>query len=92
VDLGRLGAVGTSSEQHVIGSFTGVLDVGQKREVGGTLGPAFGLVKASQTLSSGWISGDLGVDHVVHVQGNATTVRGTLDPSTQVSVLDQPVL
>ncbi|MFJ1766089.1 hypothetical protein ACIOD2_37570 [Amycolatopsis sp. NPDC088138] len=92
VDLGRLGAVGTSSEQHVIGSFAGVLDAGQKHEVGGTLGPAFGLVKASQSLQSGSISGDLGVDHVVHVQGGATSVRGTLAPSTQVSVLDQPVL
>ncbi|MDT7804201.1 MAG: hypothetical protein QOI78_7634 [Actinomycetota bacterium] len=92
VDLGRLGAVGTSSEQHVTGRLSGVLDVGQKHELGGQLGPASGLVKASQSLQSGSISGDLGVDRVVHVQGRATSVRGTLDPSASASVLDQPVL
>ncbi|MEU8631173.1 hypothetical protein AB0C38_03325 [Amycolatopsis sp. NPDC048633] len=87
VDLGQLGAVGTASEQHVIGSFAGVLDVGQKHELGGQLGPASGLVKASHSLSSGSLSGDLGVDHVVHVQG-------ALDhhPSAAVSVADQQVL
>jgi hypothetical protein len=94
VDLGQLGAVGMTSEQHVITSFRGVLDVGQKHEVGGTLGPTYGLVRTSQSLSSGSFSGDLGVDHVVHVQGTTTSVRGTLDqhPSVSLSVLDRPVL
>lgn len=87
VDLGQLGAVGTASEQHVIGSFAGVLDVGHQHELGGQLGPASGLVKTSQSLSSGSFSGDLGVDHVVHVQG-------VLDqhPSAAVSVVDQPAV
>ncbi|WP_326956568.1 hypothetical protein [Amycolatopsis sp. NBC_01286] len=94
VDLGQLGAVGTTSEQHVISSFTGVLDVGQKHEVGGTLGPASGLVRTSQSLSSGSFGGDFGVDRVVHVQGGTTSVRGTLDqhPSVSLSALDRPVL
>ncbi|WIY04648.1 hypothetical protein QRX60_12650 [Amycolatopsis mongoliensis] len=93
VDLGRLGAVGVASEQHAIGSFAGDLDldVEQSHELGGQLGPASGLVKTSQSLSSGSISGDLGVDHVVHVQGGTTTVRGTL-ASAAVSVLDRPAL
>lgn len=88
VDLGQLGAVGTASEQHVIGNFAGDLDVGQAHELGGQLGPASGLVKTSQNRASGSFSGDLGVDHVVHVQGATTSMRGTL----AVSVLDQPVL
>ncbi|WP_410627986.1 hypothetical protein [Amycolatopsis sp. cmx-8-4] len=115
VDLGQLGAVGTTSEQHVISrlpgvpgggapgserssdwlsSFTGVLDVGQKHEAGGTVGPASGLVRTSQSLSSGSFGGDFGVDRVVHVQGSTTSVRGTLDqhPSVSLSVLDRPVL
>ncbi|WP_328447084.1 hypothetical protein [Amycolatopsis sp. NBC_00438] len=94
VDLGQLGAVGTTSEQHVIGSFRGVLDVGQRHEVGGELGPASGLVKTSQSLTSGSFGGDFGVDHVVHVQGSTTSVRGTLDqhPSVSVSVRDRPLL
>lgn len=91
VDLGRLGAVGTSSEQHTSGQFAGDLDLGQKHELGGQLGPAGGLVKVSHTLSSGSISGDLGVDHVVQVQGGATTVRGTLTPTVSGSVLDRPL-
>lgn len=86
LDLGALGAIGAATEQH--GSFTGSLDVGQKHEVGGQLGPASGLVKASQSQTSGSFSGDLGVDHVVHVQGGTTSLRGTL----AVSVLDQPAL
>ncbi|GAB3140297.1 hypothetical protein GCM10027258_21020 [Amycolatopsis stemonae] len=87
VDLGQLGAVGATSEHHLIGNFSGVLDVGQQYETGGQLGPASGLVRTSQSLSSGSISGDLGVDHVVHA-------RGTLDqhPALTASVLDQPVL
>jgi hypothetical protein len=84
VDLGQLGAVGTTSEVHAIGSFAGDLDVGQTHELGGQLGPASGLVKTT----SGSFSGDLGVDHVVHVQGGVTSLRGTLT----ASVLDQPVL
>ncbi|VVJ23274.1 Uncharacterised protein [Amycolatopsis camponoti] len=84
VDLGQLGAVGTTSEVHAVGSFAGDLDVGQAHELGGQLGPASGLVKTT----SGAFSGDLGVDHVVHVQGGTTSMRGTL----AVSVLDQPVL
>jgi hypothetical protein len=94
IDLGRLGAVGTSSEQHAAGRLSGVLDVGQKHELGGQLGPASGLVKVSQSLSSGSISGDLGVDHVVHVQGSSTSVRGTLTPNHSVaaSVLDRPAV
>jgi hypothetical protein len=94
VDLGRLGAVGTSSEQHAAGRLSGVLDVGQKHDLGGQLGPASGLVKTSQSLSSGSISGDLGVDHVVHVQGGSTSVRGTLTPahSVSASVLDRPAI
>jgi hypothetical protein len=93
VDLGQLGAVGTTSEQHVIGTFAGVLDVGQRHELGGQLGPASGLVRTSQTLSSGSFSGDLGVDHVVHVEGGTTSVRGALDqhPSLTADVLDQRV-
>jgi hypothetical protein len=68
--------------------------VGQKHELGGQLGPASGLVRTSQSLTSGSISGDLGIDHVVHVQGSTTSVRGTLDqhPSVSAGVLDQPVL
>jgi hypothetical protein len=88
VDLGRLGAVGTTSEQQVIGSFAGVLDVAQEHELGGQLGPAFGLVKATQGRASGSFSGDLGVDHVVHVQGATTSLRGTL----AASAFDRPVL
>ncbi|WP_290059112.1 hypothetical protein [Amycolatopsis solani] len=91
VDLGRLGAVGTSSEQHASGQFAGDLDLGQKHELGGQLGPAAGLMKASHDLSSGSISGDLGVDHVVHVQGGAATVHGTLEPSFSGSLLDRPL-
>ncbi|SEF28552.1 hypothetical protein SAMN05421837_104212 [Amycolatopsis pretoriensis] len=84
VDLGRLGAVGTTSEVHAIGSFAGDLEAGQTHELGGQLGPASGLVKTT----AGSFSGDLGVDHVVHVQGGTTSLRGTLT----ASVLDQRVL
>ncbi|MFI5584975.1 hypothetical protein ACIA5G_08090 [Amycolatopsis sp. NPDC051758] len=98
VDLGMLGAVGTASEQHLTGQLSGVLDLGQQHELGGQLGPAWGLVKTSQSVgpaASGSISGDLGVDHVTEVQGGSTTtVRGTLrqHESLTASVLDQPVL
>jgi hypothetical protein len=99
VDIGQLGALGTTSEQHATGQFAGVLDVGQKHEVGGQLGPAAGLARTTQALGpagpAGTISGDLGVDHVVQVEGDTTTsVRGTLDQrqSASVRVLDQPVL
>jgi hypothetical protein len=88
VDAGQLGAVGTASDLHAIGSLSGDLDVSQEHELGGQLGPASGLVKTSLSQSSGSFSGDLGVDHVVHVQGGTTSLRGTL----AVSVLDQPVL
>ncbi len=94
VDLGRLGAVGMTSEQHATGQLTGVLDLGQKHEAGGQLGPAWGLVKTSQSLGpagpEGSIRGDLGVDHVVHAEGGTTSVRGTLDRSASLSVLDRP--
>ncbi|MEV7093952.1 hypothetical protein AB0M80_14060 [Amycolatopsis sp. NPDC051045] len=96
VDLGRLGAVGTTSEQHATGRIAGVLDMGQKHEAGGQLGPAWGLVTTSQSLGptgpAGWISGDLDVDHVIHAEGSTTSVRGTLDRSASLSVLDQPAL
>ncbi|WP_439384826.1 hypothetical protein [Amycolatopsis lexingtonensis] len=91
VDLGRLGAVGTSSEQHASGQFAGDLDLGQQHELGGQLGPVTGLAKASHDLSSGSISGDLGLDHVVHAQGGAATVRGTLTPSFSGSLFDRPL-
>ncbi|NBH02757.1 hypothetical protein GTY80_05730, partial [Amycolatopsis sp. SID8362] len=91
VDLGRFGAVGTSSEQHASGQFAGDLDLGQTHELGGQLGPAEGLVRVSHDLSSGSISGDLGVDHVVGVQGGAATVHGTFTPSFSGSLFDRPL-
>jgi hypothetical protein len=93
VDLGRLGAIGTTSELHAIGSLSGDLDAGQAHELGGQLGPTSGLVKTSQTLASGSFSGDLGIDRVLHVQGATTSARGALDqhPSLTASVLDQRV-
>jgi hypothetical protein len=96
VDLGRLGAVGMTSEQHATGRIAGVLDVGQRHEAGGELGPAWGWVETSQSLGpagpAGSIRGDLGVDHVVHADGSTTSVRGTLDRSVSLGVLDQPAL
>ncbi|MGW3964638.1 hypothetical protein ACWED2_32825 [Amycolatopsis sp. NPDC005003] len=96
VDLGRLGAVGTTSEQHATGQITGVLDVGQTHEVGGELGPAWSLVTTSESLGpagpAGSIRGDLDVDHVVHAEGGTTSVRGKLDRSASLSALDRPVL
>jgi hypothetical protein len=95
-DLGRLGAVGTPSDQHATGQLTGVLDVGQSHEAGGQLGPLWGLARTSQSLGpagpAGSISGDLGVDHVIHAEGSTTSVRGTLDRSVTLSVLDQRLL
>lgn len=96
VDLGSLGAVGTTSEQHATGQIAGVLDLDQKHEVGGQLGPAWGWTRTTQSLGpagpAGSIRGDLGVDHVVHAEGGTTTVRGTLDRSGSLSALDRPVL
>ncbi|KDN17619.1 hypothetical protein [Amycolatopsis rifamycinica] len=96
VDIGRLGAIGATSEQHATGQLTGVLDLGQSHEAGGQLGPAWGLAKTSQSLGpagpAGSIRGDLGVDHVVHAEGGTTSVRGTLDRSGSLSVLDQRLL
>ncbi|MDS0134070.1 MULTISPECIES: hypothetical protein [unclassified Amycolatopsis] len=96
VDVGRLGAVGATSEQHATGQITGVLDVGQRHEAGGQLGPAWGLVTTSQSVGpagpAGSIRGDLGVDHVIHAEGGTTSVRGTLDRSVALSALDRPVL
>jgi len=96
VDVGRLGAVGTTSEQHATGQITGVLDVGQTHEAGGQLGPLWGLATTSQSLGpagpAGSIRGDLGVDHVIHAEGGTTSVRGTLDRSASLSALDQQVL
>ncbi|MEU5258354.1 hypothetical protein [Amycolatopsis sp. NPDC021455] len=96
VDLGGLGAVGTTSEQHATGQLTGVLDLDQQHELGGQLGPAWGWTETSQSLGpagpAGSIRGDLGVDHVVHAEGTTTTVRGTLDRSGSLSALDRPVL
>ncbi|MEV4050948.1 hypothetical protein AB0J55_07140 [Amycolatopsis sp. NPDC049688] len=95
-DLGRLGAVGMTSEQHATGQITGVLDVDQTHEAGGQLGPAWGLVKTSQSFGpagpAGSIRGDLGIDHVVHAEGGTTSVRGTLGRSASIGVLDQPAL
>ncbi|OXM70197.1 hypothetical protein [Amycolatopsis vastitatis] len=96
VDLGSLGAVGTTSEQHATGQIAGVLDLDQEHELGGQLGPAWGWTKTTQSVGpdgpAGSIRGDLGVDHVVHAEGGTTTVRGTLDRSGSLSVLDRPVL
>ncbi|WP_103354079.1 hypothetical protein [Amycolatopsis sp. CA-128772] len=96
VDLGRVGAVGMTSEQHAAGQLAGVLDLGQQHEAGGQLGPAWGLVATGQSLGpagpAGSIRGDLGVDHVVHAEGGTTSVRGTLDRPVSLGVLDQPVL
>jgi hypothetical protein len=96
VDLGGLGAVGATSEQYATGRIAGVLDVGQKHEAGGQLGPAWGLAKTSQSFDeagpAGSIRGDLGVDHVIHAEGTTTSVRGTLDRSASLSAFDQPVL
>ncbi|MEV6830600.1 hypothetical protein [Amycolatopsis sp. NPDC051102] len=96
VDLGRVGAVGMTSEQHAAGQLTGVLDLGQQHEAGGQLGPAWALAKTTQSLGpagpEGSIRGDLGVDRVVHAEGSTTSVRGTLDRSAALSVFDQPVL
>ncbi|MEU0529325.1 hypothetical protein [Amycolatopsis tolypomycina] len=96
VDLGRLGALGTTSEQHATGQITGVLDIGQSHEAGGQLGPAWGFVQTSESLGpagpAGSIRGDLGVDHVVHAEGGTTSVRGTLDRSGSIGVLDQRLL
>ncbi|WP_072481822.1 hypothetical protein [Amycolatopsis australiensis] len=92
VDLGQAGALGTASEQHASGQLSGVLDIGQHHELGGQLGPATGLVQTSQSLTAGSISGDLGADHIFHIQGGATTVRGTLTPSFSAGALDRPVL
>ncbi|ADJ50842.1 hypothetical protein AMES_9017 [Amycolatopsis mediterranei S699] len=96
VDLGRLGGVGATSEQYAAGQIAGVLDVGQKHEAGGQLGPAWGLAKTSQSVDAagpaGSIRGDLGVDHVIHAEGGTTSVRGTLDRSASLSALDRPVL
>ncbi|WP_410637516.1 hypothetical protein [Amycolatopsis sp. lyj-346] len=95
-DLGRLGAVGTASEQYATGQLTGVLDVGQSHEAGGQLGPAWGLAKTTQSLGpagpAGSIRGDLSVDHVIHAEGTTTSMRGTLDRSGSLSVLDQRML
>lgn len=96
VDLGNLGAVGTSSEQHATGQIAGVLDLGGQDEVGGQLGSAWGWAKTAQSLGpagpAGSIRGDLGIDHVVHAEGGTTSVRGTLDRSASLSAFDQPVL
>lgn len=96
VDLGTLGAVGTTSEQHATGQIAGVLDLDQKHELGGQLGPAWGWTRTTQSLGAGGpagsIRGDLGVDHVVHAEGGTTMVRGRLDRSGSLSALDRPVL
>lgn len=94
VDLGRLGALGATSEHHVIGTFGGTLDTGQQDELGGQLGPASGVVRTSLSPTSGSFAGDLGIDHVVHVQGGTTSVRGTLEqpPTATASVFDGPAL
>jgi hypothetical protein len=95
VDLGPLGAVGTTSDQYATSRLTGVLDLGQSHEAGGQLGPVWGLAKTSQSLGpagpAGSIRGDLSVDHVIHAEGSTTSVRGTLDRSASLSALDRPV-
>jgi hypothetical protein len=97
IDLGDLGAVGTTSEQHATGGqIAGVLDLDQKHELGGQLGPAWAWTRTTQSAGpagpAGSIRGDLGLDHVVHAEGGTTTVRGTLDRSGSLSALDRPVL
>ncbi|MDQ7809855.1 hypothetical protein Q5425_39540 [Amycolatopsis sp. A133] len=99
IDIGRLGALGMTSEQYARGQFAGVLDLGQKHELGGQLGPAWGLAQTSQSIGpagpASSIRGDLGADHVIYAEGDTTTsVRGTLDQhrSASVEVLDQPVV
>ncbi|QKV77298.1 hypothetical protein [Amycolatopsis sp. Hca4] len=95
-DLGRLGAVGVTSEQHATGQLSGVLDAGQSHELGGQLGAAWGYAKTTQSLGpdgpAGSIRGDLGVEHVVHAEGNTTSVRGKLDRSATLSAFDQRLL
>ncbi|WP_410595691.1 hypothetical protein [Amycolatopsis sp. lyj-23] len=96
VDLGVLGGVGATSEQYATGRLAGVLDLDQKHEAGGQLGPVWGLVKTSQSLDpespAGSIRGDLGVDRVVAAEGGVTSVRGRLDRSAALSAFDRPVL
>ncbi|MEV6911124.1 hypothetical protein [Amycolatopsis sp. NPDC051071] len=102
VDLGQFAAVGTTSAQHGGGWFTGDLpldvgsggDFGQEHVLGGTVGPATGLVTTEQVASlaqhgaaptgsgANTLSGDLGVDEVANIHGVTTTSgRGVL-PTT----------
>ncbi len=102
VDLGQFAAVGTTSAQHGGGRFSGVLpphvgpgdDFGQEHVLGGTVGPATGLMSTGQDVDlvqqgatlggsgANTISGELGVDEAARVHGVTTTsVRGVL-PST----------
>ncbi|WP_410662682.1 hypothetical protein [Amycolatopsis sp. lyj-84] len=102
VDLGDFAAVGTTSAQHGGGRFEGVLpldvgsgaDFGQEHALGGTVGPATGLVTTGQDADlaqrgagltgsgANTISGDLGIGDVASARGTATTsLRGVL-PTT----------
>lgn len=99
LDLGDFAAVGTTSAQHGDGRFRGVLpldtgsgtDFGQEHVLGGTAGPATGLVTTEQdarlaqhgaTLAgsgANTISGDLSVGDVASAHGTTTTsLRGVL--------------
>ncbi|WP_181774412.1 hypothetical protein [Amycolatopsis pittospori] len=105
VDLGEYAAVGTTSAQHGNGRFKGVLPLdvgsgggfGQEHALGGSVGPANGLVTTEQAADlahhgaaltgsgANTISGDLGIVDVAQVHGTTTTsVRGllpTADPA-----------
>ncbi|WP_414943422.1 hypothetical protein [Amycolatopsis sp. cmx-11-32] len=99
LDLGNFAAIGTTSAQHGGGRFKGVLPLavssgtgfGQKHVLGGTVGPATGLVTTEQDASlarhgsaltgsgANTISGDLGVGDVASAHGTtATSSRGVL--------------
>ncbi|MBE1580603.1 hypothetical protein ACFORH_27495 [Amycolatopsis roodepoortensis] len=99
VDVGDFAAVGSTSAQHGNGRFSGVLPLGvgsgagygQEHALGGTIGPATGLVTTDQDLNlaqhgagftgsgSHTISGDLGIGDVASVRGTSTSsVRGVL--------------
>ncbi|MBB5853807.1 hypothetical protein ACFQ05_10910 [Amycolatopsis umgeniensis] len=99
VDLGDFAAVGTTSAQHGGGRFKGVLPLdfgsgtgfGQEHVLGGTVGPATGLVTTGQDADlaqrgagltgsgANTISGDLGLGESASARGTSTTsLRGVL--------------
>lgn len=99
VDFGDFAAVGATSAQHGNGRFKGILPLnvgsgggyGQEHALGGTVGPATGLVTTGQSANlaqqgagllgtgANTISGNLGAGDVASVHGTTTTsVRGVL--------------